>query len=153
MQKQAQIYTDADEIRNYLKSVQRVAVLGIRSDIRADSPTHFVAASLAERGLEIVPVPVYEPTITQILGQTVYRQLTDIPGAVDLVDVFRRPEDIDAHLDDLIAIKPKMVWFQTGITNDRAAATLVAAGIDVVQDRCLMIDYSIMQEAGRPDAG
>jgi len=71
----------------------------------------------------------------------VYRRLVDVPGEIDLVDVFRRPQDIDQHVDDLIAKKPKAVWFQLGITNDRAAMLLAAAGIKVVQDRCLMVDH------------
>ena len=69
-----------------------------------------------------------------------YRKVNDVPGPVDMVDVFRRPKDIDAHVDDIIAKKPKSVWFQLGIRNDAAAEKLARAGIDVVQDRCLMVE-------------
>jgi hypothetical protein len=71
----------------------------------------------------------------------VYRRLVDVPGEVDLVDVFRRSEDVLAHVEDLIAKRPKAVWMQLGIRNDQAAERLVAAGIDVVMDRCLMVDH------------
>jgi hypothetical protein len=67
--------------------------------------------------------------------------LSEIPGEIDLVDVFRRPQDIDAHLEDMLAAKPKAVWFQSGIRNDGAAETLAKAGIKVVQDRCLMVEH------------
>jgi predicted CoA-binding protein len=70
-----------------------------------------------------------------ILGERVYRKLTDIPKYIDMVDVFRRPNDITGHLDDIVAKKPKSVWFQSGIRNDTAAELLAKAGIKVVQDR------------------
>ena len=92
-------------------------------------------------GVEVVPVPVYYPEVTQILGKPVYRKLADVPGELDLVDVFRRPADITGHVDELIAKHPKAVWFQLGIRNDEAAQRLVAAGIDVVQDRCLLVEH------------
>ena len=69
-----------------------------------------------------------------------YRKIADVPGEVDIVNVFRRPADIPPHVDDIIAKKPRAVWFQMGITNDEAAEKLARAGIDVVQDRCLMVE-------------
>jgi predicted CoA-binding protein len=95
-------------------------------------------------GYEIVPVPVYFPEITEILGERVYRSVNAIPGQVDMVNVFRRPKDIDQHVDDILAKKPAAVWFQLGIRNDAAAQRLVEAGIDVVQDRCLMVELRMM---------
>ena len=94
-----------------------------------------------EDGVDVVPVPVYYPDVTHILGKPVYRRLVDIPGELDLVDVFRRPQDIDQHVDDILAKKPRAVWFQSGIRNDAAARRLAEAGIKVVQDRCLMVDH------------
>jgi predicted CoA-binding protein len=85
--------------------------------------------------------PVYYPQVTEILGSQVYRTVNAIPGEVDVVDVFRRPKDIPPHVEDLIAKHPKVVWFQLGIRNDEAAERLRAAGIDVVQDRCLMVAH------------
>jgi len=86
-------------------------------------------------GYQIVPVPVYYPEATEILGEKVYRRLADIPGDIDMVDVFRRPRDIDQHIDDILAKQPRSVWFQLGIRNDGAAEIFAKAGIKVVQDR------------------
>ncbi|MGH7810063.1 MAG: CoA-binding protein, partial [Candidatus Binatia bacterium] len=86
-------------------------------------------------GFEIVPVPVYYPDATEILGEKVYRRLVDIPGEIDMVDVFRRPPDINGHVDDILAKKPRSVWFQSGIRNDEAAEIFAKEGIKVVQDR------------------
>jgi hypothetical protein len=91
-------------------------------------------------------MPVYYPDVTQILGLPVYRRLVDVPGDIDLVDVFRRPQDLAAHVDDILARHPRAVWFQLGIRNDEVARRLAAAGIDVVQDRCLMVEHRRWQQ-------
>jgi predicted CoA-binding protein len=129
----------SEGVRRILETTHRIAVLGIKT---ADSgaPAYYVAEYAQQAGFEIVPVPVYYPECTEILGATVYRAIRDIPGDVDMVNVFRRPRDILAHVDDIIAKKPKSVWFQLGIRNDEAAEQLARAGIDVVQDRCLMVE-------------
>jgi len=127
-----------DGIRRVIESTRRIAVLGIK--IEADRPAFFVPEYAQHAGYEIVPVPVYYPDATEILGEKVYRKIADIPGDIDLVDVFRRPESIPAHLDDIIAKKPKAVWFQLGIRNDAAAERLAREGIDVIQDRCLLVE-------------
>lgn len=126
-------------IRDLLRKTRRVAVLGIKI-AESRQAAYYVAEYAQRAGLEIVPVPVYYPEVTEILGQKVYRRVADIPGDVDMVDVFRRPKDIPAHVDDIIAKGPKAVWFQAGIRNDEAAERLARAGIDVVQDRCLMVE-------------
>ncbi len=138
---QTNVVTNSAEIQALLQQVKRVAVLGIRSERYADRPAFYVPSALAARGLEIIPVPVYEPDCTQILGKPVYRSLAEIPGPVDLVDVFRRATDIPQHVDDLLAKQPAVVWFQAGIRNDAVAEVLARAGIKVVQNRCLMVDY------------
>ena len=92
-------------------------------------------------GYTIIPVPVYYPEVTEILGERVYRKLTDIPAEVDMVNVFRRPQDIPQHVEDIISKRPKSVWFQLGIVNDEAAEKISAAGIKVVQDKCLMVEH------------
>ena len=130
-----------DDIKRLLATVKRVAVLGIKTEAQSDAPAFYVAQYLVQAGLEVVPVPVYYPDVTRILGQPVYRKVADIPGDVDLVDVFRKPSDIDAHVDDILAKKPRAVWFQSGIRNDGAADRFAKAGITVVQDRCLMVDH------------
>lgn len=132
-------------IRELLARTRRVAVLGMRTEAHSSRPAFYVPQYLHSAGLEIIPVPVYHPDATSILGQKTYQKLSDIPGDVDLVDVFRRAEDIFGHLDDIIAKRPKAVWFQSGIFNDEAAERLARAGIKVVQNRCLMVDYRHMR--------
>src|SRR5690349_14710460 len=92
-----------DEMRALLKQTRRIAVLGIKPESRADQPAHFVAEYAKEAGFEIVPVPVYYPEVTAILGERVYRKLVDVPGSIDMVNVFRRPEHVLQHVDDIIA--------------------------------------------------
>ena len=137
----ANLVTGHTDIQALLERVRRIAVLGMRSELHPNMPAFYVPAFLASAGLEIVPVPVYERDRTHMLGRPVYRRLADIPGPVDLVDVFRLPRDIPRHVDDLLASQPAIVWFQSGIRNDEVAETLARAGIKVVQDRCLMMDY------------
>jgi len=138
---QQNLITDPQAIHDLLAAARRVAVLGIKTEAQADQAAFYVARYLVEAGLDVVPVPVYYPEVTHILGKPVFRRLADIPGAIDIVDVFRRPTDLDTHLDDILAKKPGAVWLQLGIRNDDFAAKLAQAGIRVVQDRCLMVDY------------
>jgi hypothetical protein len=135
------LLTDPDAIQALVQSLKRVAVLGIRPESRADRPAHYVPAYLSSAGLTILPVVVHDPAAATILGQPVYRSVSQAPGPVDVVDVFRRSEDIPPHLDDIIRAQPRAVWFQSGIRNDEAAEKLARAGIQVVQDRCLMVDH------------
>jgi len=128
-----------DQLRALLERTRRIAVLGIKT-AETGQPAYYVPRAAQQAGYEIVPVPVYFPDATEILGERVYRRLVDVPGDIDLVNVFRRSRDIPPHVDDIIAAKPKAVWFQSGIRNDEAAERLARAGIDVVQDRCLMIE-------------
>jgi predicted CoA-binding protein len=128
-----------------LATIHRVAVLGIKPAFTGQ-PAYYVPAYAQRAGLEVIPVPVYYPEMTSVLGQPVYRRLADVPGPIDLVDVFRRSEDVPPHIDDIIAASPRAVWMQLGIRNDDAAARLLAAGIDVVQDRCLLVE---LQRLGR----
>ena len=124
-----------------LRQARRLAVLGIKPEERFHKPAFYVPRYLHEAGYEIVPVPVYYPEMRELMGVPVYRKLTDIPGEVDMVVVFRRAEDIPAHVPDLLQKKPGSVWFQLGIRNDEVARTLAEAGIKVVQDRCTMIEH------------
>ena len=118
-----------------LRECRRVAVLGIKTEAQRDRPAFYVPEYMARAGYDIVPVPVYFPDTTEILGRPVYRRLADIPGPVDMVNVFRRPHDIPQHLPDILAARPKAIWIQTGIRNAAAAEALARAGIRVVQDR------------------
>jgi predicted CoA-binding protein len=136
------LITDSAGIEQVLRETKSIAVLGIKPESHADQAAHYVAAHMAAAGYEVIPVPVYYPEVTEILGKPVFRKLTDIGRPVDMVNVFRRPNDIPPHVDDIVAVKPKSVWFQLGIRNDQAAETLAKAGIKVVQDRCLMVEES-----------
>lgn len=140
--------TDRARIAAIARGAKRVAVLGIKTEAQGDQPAFYVAEYLARVGVEVIPVPVYYPDVREILGRPVYRRLADVPGPIDLVDVFRRPADIDAHVDDILAARPAAVWFQSGIRNDAAAARLAAAGIEVVQDSCLMVEHRRAAGAG-----
>ncbi|MDE3152966.1 MAG: CoA-binding protein [Gemmatimonadota bacterium] len=135
----AHLVEDDAGLRRIIEQSHRIAVLGIKTADSGQS-AYLIPEALQKSGFEIIPVPVYYPEVTEILGQQVYRTLAAIPGPVDLVDVFRRPKDIPQHLDDIIAKRPKAVWFQLGIRNDEAAERLAREGIDVVQDRCLMVE-------------
>src|SRR3954454_19982782 len=132
------LITTSAGIRRVIEETRRVAVLGIKME--ADRPAFYVPEYAQSAGFEIVPVPVFYPDAQEILGQPVYRTVAEIPGHIDMVNVFRRPNDIPPHVDDIIAKKPKSVWFQLGIRNDEAAQRLAEAGIKVVQDRCLMVE-------------
>jgi predicted CoA-binding protein len=125
-------------IRRVIESTRRIAVLGMK--IGEHQPAFFVPEYAKHAGYAIVPVPVYYPELTEMLGEKVYRKVSEIPGDIDMVNVFRRPEHIPPHLDDIIAGRPKSVWFQLGIRNNAAAEKLARAGIDVIQDRCLLVE-------------
>jgi predicted CoA-binding protein len=132
---QENLLTDTEQIRDLVRQTKRIAVLGIKTDAQADQPSVYVPLYLKKAGFEIIPVPVYYPDATVILGEKVYRKLVDIAGDIDMVDVFRRSHDINGHIEDFLAKEPKSVWFQSGIRNDGAAEILAKAGIKVVQDR------------------
>jgi predicted CoA-binding protein len=136
----ANLVNDSRGIEAVIRDTKTIAVLGIKPESHADQAAHYVAVHMAAAGYEIIPVPVYYPDVTEILGKRVFRRLVDIGRPVDMVNVFRRPNDIPPHVDDILAIKPKSVWFQLGIRNDEAARRLAEAGIKVVQDRCLMVE-------------
>ncbi|HEV7923309.1 MAG TPA: CoA-binding protein [Thermoanaerobaculia bacterium] len=140
----ANLITSTEDILQLIRDTKSIAVLGIKPESHADQAAHYVPAHMAAAGYEIIPVPVYYPDVTEILGQPVFRKLADVGRSIDMVNVFRRPTDIPPHLDDIIAAKPKSVWFQLGIRNDEAARRLAEAGIKVVQDRCLMVEHSRM---------
>jgi predicted CoA-binding protein len=134
------LINDSAGILEVIRESKTIAVLGIKPESHGDQAAHYVPAHMAAAGYEIIPVPVYYPEVTSILGAKVFRKLSEIGRPIDMVNVFRRPNDIPPHVDDIIAAKPKSVWFQLGIRNDEAAQRLAEAGIKVVQDRCLMVE-------------
>lgn len=138
---QANIITSSADIRTLLNETRTIAVLGIKTEAQAGQPAFYVPRYLQTAGFQIIPVPVYYPDATRILGEQVFRRLVDIPMEIDLVNVFRRPQDVPPHVEDILAKMPKAVWMQSGIYNQSVAETLAKAGIKVVQDRCLMVDH------------
>lgn len=135
------LITTTEQIRELLSETRSIAVLGIKTEAQASQPAFYVPSYLQSAGFDIIPVPVYYPSVTHILGQRVYRTLVEIPNEVDMVNVFRRSDDVFAHLDDMLAKRAKSVWMQSGISNADVAEKLAKEGIKVVQDRCLMVDH------------
>jgi uncharacterized protein len=128
------------DVKPALEATKRIAVIGVSAS--PEKPAHYVPEYMLENGYEIVPVNA-SMAGQDMFGQTVRSSLSEIDGAVDMVDMFRRSEHLDGHLEDILALnpRPKFVWLQLGIRNDEFAAQLEAVGIEVIQDRCLMADH------------
>ena len=139
----AHLISSPQDIGALLDRTRRIAVIGIKT-AESGQPAYFVPEFVQQAGFEIVPVPVYYPDVTEILGERVYRRLADIPGDIDMVNVFRRPPDVALHLEEILAKRPKSEWLQLGIRNDEVAERLAREGIDVVQDRCLLVELRYM---------
>ncbi len=135
------ILTSDAEIGELLRETKRIAVLGIKPETHAGQPAFYVPKYMQAVGCEIIPVPVYYPEVTEILGEKVYRRLAEIPGDIDMINVFRRSQDVFQHVDAIIERKPKSVWLQLGIRDDNSAERMAKAGIKVVQDLCLMVEH------------
>jgi predicted CoA-binding protein len=135
------ILTTDEDIREMLEATKTIAVLGIKPESHASQPAFYVPKYMADHGYKIIPVPVYYPEVTEILGEQVYRDLNEIPDEIDLLNVFRRSDEISKHTFEILQKKPKAVWFQLGIRNDEVAERLADAGIKVVQDLCLMVEH------------
>ena len=138
---QKNIVETDEEIKELLANTKSIAVIGIKTEAQSFQPAFYVPQYLASAGFEVMPVPVYYPDATEILGRKVYRSLAEIPFDIDLVNVFRRSVDVAQHTEDILAKKPKAVWLQSGIRNDAVAETLAREGIRVVQDLCLMVEH------------
>jgi len=141
------ILTTDEQVKQLLSETKRIAVLGIKPESHSTQSAYYVPKYMADSGFDIVPVPVYYPEVTHILGTAVYRSLMSIPGEIDMVNVFRRPHDISKHSADILAKKPRSVWFQLGITNDDLAEKFARAGIKVVQDLCLMVEHRTLMRS------
>ncbi|MDA8093198.1 MAG: CoA-binding protein [Betaproteobacteria bacterium] len=126
-----------EEVCARLKQVRRIAVVGLSPN--PSRPSHGVARALQAYGFEIVPV---RPKVSEVLGAKAYARLADVPGRIDLVDVFRAPEYIPDIVAQCIAIGAPALWLQEGIVHEEAAHRARAAGLWVVMDRCLYRDYA-----------
>src|SRR5712691_3320319 len=93
---------DSSGIEQLIRNTRTIAVLGIKPESLADQPAHYVPAHMAAAGFEVIPVPVYYPEVTEILGKPVFRKLGEIGKPIDMVNVFRRPRDIDQHIEEIL---------------------------------------------------
>lgn len=126
------------DLRDLLAGARRIAVLGAHPD--PAKPAHYVPDYLHDRGYQVLAAnPGHVGRV--LWDGPVRATLAEIGAPVDVVDVFRRSERLPAHLDDILAVRPALVWLQSGIRNDAVARTLEGAGIAVVQDRCLMVEH------------
>jgi len=128
-----------EELRALLRAARTIAVVGIKADPTEDA--HRVPAAMQARGYRILPV---SPKCSEVLGERCVARLGELREPVDLVNVFRAPQHIPAHADEILAMRPlpRAVWLQLGIRDDASAERLAAAGIAVVQDLCLMVEHS-----------
>jgi predicted CoA-binding protein len=129
--------TDIKELRRILTDHKRVAIVGLSTDW--SRPSNFAAKYLLDHGFEVVPV---NPKYDEILGQKCYADLRDIPSPIDVVDLFQRADRIAPFVDQAIEIGAKVVWMQLGIIHEEAAQEARDAGLEVVMDRCMKIEYA-----------
>lgn len=128
---------EPDARRALLEKARRIAVVGLSP--KPDRDSNRIARYLIDSGYDVIPVYPREETI---LGRQVYRSVKEIPGGVDIVDVFRRGEDLPEVVDDALAAKAPALWFQLGCVHEESAARAAAAGLTVVMDRCIMVDHA-----------
>jgi predicted CoA-binding protein len=128
---------DADKLRRLLRSARTIAVVGLSAQWHR--PSYFVAKYLQEHGYRVIPV---NPTYPEILGEKSYKRLADIPERIDVVDCFRKSSEIPAIADEAIAIGAKVLWMQLGVENAEARRKAEAAGLEVVENRCMKIEHA-----------
>lgn len=127
---------DTQSIKKILTRYKTIAVVGLSGNW--NRPSHFAAKYMKEHGYRIIPV---NPSYEEILGEVCYNSLLDIPEPVEIVDIFRRPEDVPPIVEDAISIGAKVVWMQLGVINHEAAERAQGAGLQVVMNRCVKIEY------------
>ncbi len=133
---------DDTAIKRLLDNMQRIAVVGI--SLKEDRASHGIAKFLVGQGFDVVGV---NPALTEAIGVPVYPRVADVPGKIDIVDVFRRSDAVPAIVDDAIAKQVGAIWLQEGVVHEEAAAKAAAAGIDVVMDRCLYKEWLRLMNA------
>ena len=134
--KNGKIITDDNEIKEILQNAKNIAIVGLSPKFQRDS--HIVARYLKESGYKIIPV---RPAQKEILGEKAYAGLEQIPEKVDIVDVFRRSDQIEPYAKEAILIKPRVFWMQLNIENQQVAELLTQSGIDVIMNRCIKIEH------------
>ena len=133
-----------EELRQILAMTKTIAVVGL-SD-KPDRPSHSIPAYLQEQGYRIIPV---NPKLSEVLGEKAYISLRDVPLPVDVVDIFRRAEDVPPIVEEAIAIGAKVVWMQLGIINEEAASRAETAGLTVVMDTCMGATHELLRSMGK----
>jgi len=131
------IVDDIAGLRRILTQSRVIAVVGLSASWHR--PSYFAAKYMQEHGYRIIPV---NPTCDSVLGEKCYPSVSAIPEAVDIVDCFRRPAEIPPLAREAVAKKAKVLWMQLGINNDEATAIALAAGLDVVTNRCVKIEHA-----------
>ncbi len=126
----------ADPIAEILNKCKTIAVVGLSSN--TTRPSHEVSEYMQRAGYRIIPV---NPNETEVLGEKSYSRLEDVPEKIDVVNVFRRPEDVPPVVESAIRIRAKVVWMQLGIENEEAAEKAWAAGLAVVEDACILVEH------------
>jgi uncharacterized protein len=127
---------DSDKLRRILRRAKTIAVVGLSAQWHR--PSYFAAKYMQEHGFRVIPV---NPGYPEILGEKCYKSLRDIPEKVDIVDCFRRSVEIPAIADDAVAIGAKVLWMQLGVENGDARRKAEAAGLEVVENRCVKIEH------------
>jgi predicted CoA-binding protein len=133
-----------ERLRQILANNKTIAVVGLSH--RPDRPSYTNSAYLQRQGYRIIPV---NPNLTEALGEKAYASLKEIPEPVDIVDIFRRAEDVPPVVEDAIAIGAKVIWMQLGIVNEAAAAQARAAGVEVIMNTCLGATHRILRSQGK----
>jgi predicted CoA-binding protein len=131
------------KLSQILLTSKTIAVVGLSN--KPDRPAQTIPAYLQQQGYRIIPV---NPTLTEALGEKAYASLRDIPEPVDVVEIFRRPDDVPDVVEEAIAIGAKVVWMQSGIVNQAAAARAESAGLQVVMDACMGATHRALRDAG-----
>ncbi|WP_409341136.1 CoA-binding protein [Paenibacillus sp. MBLB4367] len=131
-----------EHIKSLLEQTKNVAVVGLSDN--PERTSHMVAAAMQQRGYRIIPV---NPNAENILGETCYKSLSDIPEPVDIVNVFRRSELCVPVAEEAVKINAKVLWLQLGVMNDEAAEIANAGGLEVIMDRCIKVEDAILKPA------
>ncbi|WP_373229869.1 CoA-binding protein [Cohnella sp.] len=133
-----------EEIKKILEQSTTIAVVGLSDD--PSKTSHMVSEAMQQKGYKIIPV---NPNAATILGETSYASLKDVPVPIDIVNVFRRPEHTPPIAEEAVAVGAKVLWLQLGISNEEAAAIASDGGLQVIMDRCIKVEDSILLPNGK----
>lgn len=136
---QQNIISDPAEIKKILEEAQTIAIVGLKDD--PEGPSYRVASYLQRAGYRIIPI---NPKLKEVLGEKAYKNLKEVDIPVDIVDIFRASARVIVHLDEVLAMRPKVAWMQAGIENWEAAEAWAKAGIKVVMNRCIMAEHAVL---------